>query len=593
MTHTDKALRYIADVMSGKQPACKWVKLACQRQLDDLGRQNTPEFPFVFNEKAANRVCKFIEQMPHIRGFHGKLKLEDWQAFIYTTVFGWLHADSDHLRRFRRVITIVPRGNGKSAMTAPLGLYMTAMDNEPGAECYVAATSLDQTRHVYTTAQHMARRTPEFTSRYGVEVGERSITQQSTASFFRALASRVNSLDGLNIHLGIIDELHAHPTREVYDSMDTGTGKRDNSLLWCITTAGTNRAGICYDRQDYVQRILEKKCEAETWFGIIYTIDDGDDWATEAALRKANPNWGISVKPSDVLPKLKEAMQLASAAPNFKTKHLNIWVGADAAWMDMQRWNKCADTTLDEKAFAGQKCILGLDLASKLDLLSLSKIFWREEETKIAGHEETQMKRHYYVFSHNWTNEENLAQSKNSQYQGWEADGHLDVCPGATNDYDLVEAYIRDACRKYQVIEVAHDPYQAVELVNHLSADAIVMVEIGQTALNLSNPMKEVEAAVHDGRFHFNGDPVLSWAISNVSCHVDRNDNIFPGKERPDNKIDPATSLFTGMNRVMFQAAQGTADISSFGDCEKCGKLCVGTFEKDRNIYLCPEHLKK
>jgi phage terminase large subunit-like protein len=586
---------YVEDVLLGKIPACKWVRLACQRQIDDLGRQGTEEFLYVYDPRHGSIVCKFVEKLPHIAGFPGRVRLEPWQIFVVMTVFSWLRMGTNW-RRFRRVYTEIPRGNGKSLLVAAIGLYMAFMDGEPGAEVYVAAVSKDQTKHVFElAAQPMALRTTGFLKRFGVEVSKHSIFQSSTTSFFRSLASKVNTLDSLNIHFGIIDELHAHPTREVYESLDTGTGKRDNSMLWCITTAGSDRSGICYDRRNYICDILTKKTKAETWFGIIYTIDEKDDWATEEALRKANPNWGVSVKPDDVMPKLKEAMTQASAAPNFKTKHLNVWVGADHAWMDMIRWNKCADPKLNEDDYKGKDCVVGLDLASKLDLLASIKIFWEDKDTEITdrktGEKSVQLKRHYYVFGTYWTNEENVANSKNSSYRGWEQEGRLEVCSGSTNSYIAVEDWIKDTAKLYQVLEVAHDPYQAVELVHNLSEEGITMVEIPQMPKHLSEPMKELEAAVYDGRFHFDGDPVLTWAISNVVAHADKNDNLFPNKERPENKIDPATALFTGLNRVMAQAMNsGESTIDSFAPCQRCGILAIGVEKNGIFQYFCPDH---
>jgi phage terminase large subunit-like protein len=589
------ASRYTEQVIAGKIPACKWVRLACERQQSDLVKQDSDDFPYVYDPEKGIRVCKFIEKLPHIAGFPGRIKLEPWQVFIVMTVFSWLRSGTG-FRRFRRAYTEIPRGNGKSLLMAAIGLYMAFMDGEPGAEVYVAAVSKDQTKHVFElAAKPMALRTPEFLTKYGIQVQSHSIFQPSTTSFFRPLASKVNTLDSLNIHFGIIDELHSHPSPEVYQSLDTGTGKRDNSMLWCITTAGSDRSGICYDRRIYVSNILRKKAKAETWFGIIYTIDDGDDWASEESVRKANPNWAVSVKSDDVMPKLREAMTQASAAPNFKTKHLNIWVGADHAWMDLLRWNKCADVSLNEDDFRGKSAIIGLDLASKLDLLAAVKLFWEDKDTETVdrrtGEKSVSLKRHYYVFGTYWTNEENVTNSKNASYAGWQQEGRLEISPGATNDYNRVEDWIKDSAKMYQVLEVAHDPYQAVELVNHLTEECITMVEIPQMPKHLSEPMKELEAAVYDGRFHFDGDPVLTWAISNVVAHADKNDNLFPNKERPENKIDPATALLTGLNRVMAQAMDtGEGGIDCFAPCQRCGALAIGVETNGTFIFLCEEH---
>jgi phage terminase large subunit-like protein len=529
-------------VVNGKFPACKWVKLACKRHLDDLQKSKDRNYLYRFDTAKANKVCNFVELLPHIKGPKAgqRMLLERWQKFILCVAFGWVHKSSG-FRRFRRAYTEVPRGNGKSTLCAPIGLYGLAAEGEGGAEIYSAATTRDQAKIVFQVAQQMARLSPGYRQRFGVQVIAHAIVQQATASRFEPLSADAHTLDGLNVHMAIVDELHAHRTRKVYDVLETATAKRPQSLLWVITTAGSDRSGICYEVRTYITKILENITQDDSTFGIIFSMDDSDDWLSPASWQKANPNWGISVMPDVVSQLAKKAEQMPSAANNFKTKHLDLWVSSDHTWMDIQKWKACADPTLKIEEFLGQDCIDGLDLASKLDLLAKVTIFWKD----IDG------KRHYYVFGTYWTPEARLGLTQNSQYQGWVLSGYLRTCPGETNDYDAVEEDIREDASRFQVLEVGHDPYQAVELVNHLGSDGIVMAEVAQNALQLSEPMKEVEAAVYDGRFHHNGDPVLEWAISNVVCHRDKNDNLFPTKERYENKIDPATALFTGMNRVM------------------------------------------
>lgn len=506
--------------------------------------------------------------------------LEPWECFILTTVIGWVSKQSG-ARRFREAYTEVPGGNGKTALSAPLGLYMLSADGEGGAEVYAAAVSRDQAKLVFESAQHMARAMPEFRQRFGVEVMAHSIYQEQSASRFIALSSEAGTSEGINVHCAIIDELHKHPTREIYDTIKNHTGKRAQPLVWIITTAGSNRAGICYEVRNYVAKILDGVFEDERTWGIIYTLDDEDDWADEAIWKKANPNWGISVFPDAFAHEAKQALQLASKQPAFKTKHLNVWVNADHAWMDMQRWAKCADASLDEADFEGQPCILGLDLASKLDLLAKVKLFWKDVDGK----------RHYYVFGDYWTPEARLELTQNSQYQGWAIEGKLHTCPGETNDYDVVEDQIRLDARRFELLEVAHDPHQAQQFVNHLGPEGIVMVEIPQRVQYLSKPMEELEAAVYDGRFHFNGDPVLTWAVSNVVCHRDKNDNMFPTKERYEAKIDPATALLTGLNRVMNATGTGEGGgVSVFGNCRLCGLLCEGKMDQEKLIFDCGKH---
>jgi phage terminase large subunit-like protein len=542
--HITAAHRYIASVLDGSIPSCKWVRLACERQLRDLKQSEDESYPYRFDAAAAERVCRFVELSPHIKGkkFAGKLiHLEDWQCFILIVVFGWLNKFTG-LRRFRRAYSEIAKGNGKSALTSAVSNFMAFAEGEPGAEVYSAATNRDQAKIVWSVSHAMLRAMPEFCDRAGVDPAAHSINQLRTNSFFRPLSSDANSAEGAIPYFVCVDELHAHPTRDLYDNLDTANGKREGSLLWAITTAGSDRAGICYEVRSYITKVLEGVVQDDSVFGIIFTIDDEDEWSAGPEVwRKANPNWGISVDPFEIGTKIQRALQVSSSQPTIQTKHLNKWVNADHAWMDMQRWAKCADPTLDEADFSGQRCIIGLDLASKLDLLSKVKIFWKE----ISG------KRHFYVFCDHWTPEHRVEHSPNSQYKGWVIDEWLHTCPGETNDYDIVEDSIRADCRTFEVLEVAHDQYQAVTLVNHLMPEGIEMVEIPQLPKYLSEPMKELEASVYDGRFHFNGDPILTWAMSNVVCHLDKNDNLFPTKETYEKKIDPVTAILTGLNRVM------------------------------------------
>ncbi|NBS97501.1 MAG: terminase large subunit, partial [Betaproteobacteria bacterium] len=317
------ARQYAEQVIAGEILTCKWVQRACQRQLDDLAKFKGKSSPYRFNPKLtdksgrsfypADNLCAFIERLPHVKGpLAGEaIQLEPWQVFILSTVFGWVKPDGK--RRFRRSYIEVPRGNAKSTLSSAVALYMLAADREGGAEVYSLATTRDQARIVFGDAQTMARRSAGFRSRFSVNVGAHNIHVLATGSKFEALSAEGSTLDGLNIHFGCIDELHAHKTRTVYDVVETGTGKRDNSLLWVITTAGSNRAGICFEARNFLTKVLDGQAQDESQFGIIYGLDDGDDWTSRDALIKANPNWGISVREEVLVPLQAKAMQLPSA----------------------------------------------------------------------------------------------------------------------------------------------------------------------------------------------------------------------------------------------------------------------------------------
>ena len=441
------------------------------------------------------------------------------------------------------------KGNGKSALSSAVANYVAFAEGEPGAEVYSAATTREQARVVWAVSAAMLRAMPEFCERAGVEVAAHSINQLCTNSFFRPLSSDAHTAEGILPYFTCVDELHVHPTRDLHDNLDTANGKRDGSLLWEISTAGGDQAGICYEVHQYITRILDGTNTDESYFGIIYAIDDDDDWAKIENLPKANPNWGISVDPAEIAQKLQKALQIASAQPAFQIKHACRWVNADHAWMDMVRFRKCADATLSEDQFRGKSCVLGLDIANKIDILAAGKLFWRDET--VSG--QPKPRRHYYFFGKYWLPKERIEQAQNSQYRGWAIEGRLETSPGDVNDFDKVEDWIRAQAKLFGVRDVGHDPWNATEIVNHLQKEGITCTEVPQTVQQLNEPMNELEAAVYDGRFHYDGDQILEWGISNVVARRDRNDNIFPTKETAEKKIDPVTALLNALNRLIAQ----------------------------------------
>ena len=544
-------LRYAKEVVAGKIPASRFVKAACKRQIDDLKRWKAKGSAYRFDTARANKVCRFIELLPHIKGPKaGELiVLEPWQVFILTTVYGWIKADGT--RRFRRVYIEVPRGNGKSALSSGVGLYMLCADAEGGAEVYSFATTRDQAKIVFGDAQNMARRTTGLKAHFGVEVNAHNINVVRTASKFEALSAEGSTLDGLNTHFACVDELHAHKTRAVYDVVETSIGKRAQSLLWVITTAGSNRAGICYEVRSFVTKVLSGVAKDESQFGIVYGLDDGDDWTTEEALIKANPNWGISVMPEVLLPLQAKAMTMPSAANNFKTKHLNEWVNADTAWMDMRAWDACKDPTLDPELFTGEPAWVALDLASKVDIAAKVSLHVRE----IDG------KQHFFCFGQYYLPRDTVDRGENSQYQGWESMGLLTVTDGAVIDFGVIEDDLLADCSRFEVREVPYDPFQATQMSTRMAAQGVPMVEMRPTVLNFSEPMKQLEALVLQGRLHHNGDPVMTWMMSNVVAHMDAKDNIYPRKERPENKIDGVVALIMALGRALAEQPNGGASV--------------------------------
>lgn len=535
----DAALQYARAVVAGELPACKWTRLACQRQLDDLERT---DWAYVFDVEKAERPCEFLELLPHIKGKWARerrlIELEAWQCFIITTVFGWVHRETRH-RRFREGYTEVPRKNAKSTLSSGLALYMLTADGEQGAEVYSAATTRDQARIVFDDARAMAERVPDLRTYLGVAILQHALTVAATASSFKPLAAEGSTLDGLNVHFAVIDELHAHKTRAVYDVIDTARGAREQSLLWNITTAGSDRSGICYERRAHVVKVLDGVIEDPSLFGIIYTIDEGDDPHDPASWAKANPNWLRSVLPEDMEAASRKAMAMQSAMGNFLTKRLNVWVNADHAWMEMAPWDRCANRSLTVDKVAHLKCIQALDLSSKVDFAARALVF----EDRAADR--------YYLITRFYLPERAVEQSGNAQYDGWRRSGHMTVTPGEVTDFDQIELDLAADMRTLQIDEVAFDPWQATQLASHMIDQGVPMVEVRQNVANMSEAMKQLEALVLQGKLEHDGNPVMTWMISNVVCHRDAKDNIYPRKERYENKIDGPVATIMALARVV------------------------------------------
>jgi phage terminase large subunit-like protein len=541
--YTQAALEYCQHVSDGTVVACRWVKLACERHLKDLERYRAPDALYYFDEEQANRVCNIIEHFPHVRGEWAKaskrIELEAWQCFIIASVFGWKYRETD-MRRFRVAYIEVPRKNAKSTMSAGIGLYLTACDGEQGAHVVSAATAMKQAREVFDAAQQMARKERSFRSRFGVEIFAHAITQQETASKFEPISAEYSNLDGLNIHGAIIDELHAHTSRGIWDILQTATGSRAQPLLWAITTAGVNKAGVCYDQRNYAIQILEGRVEDDSYFGIIYTLDEGDDPFDEANWYKANPNLGISKYPLAMRTEAAQAQVMTSAQTIFFTKHLNIWVNADVQWLPSGAWERLADPTLDINLLENQPCYVGIDLAIRSDIAAVVALFPPYEERE-----------KWAVFGRYFLPQETV--QRGLHYQGWERQGHLMIAGEAMTDCDFIIEELMRWWERFQVQVIASDPYKNVPVVMSLKKRGVIVpiLDIRQSTAIMSPAMKELEGMVLDHKIVHDGDPVLAWMISNVKASYNEKDELYPKKESPDRKIDGVLALLMALDQAM------------------------------------------
>lgn len=548
------ATRYANSVVSGKTPACNYVKLACKRYLNDKKRKD------LILHDDANRWCSFLERLPHVKGKWAakkeKLKLSSWQIFCTVNIYGFKWKKTG-LRRFRDAYIEVPRKNGKTFFISGLGLGHLTIDGEFGAEVYCGATSEKQAFEVFRPAKQICERTPALREKFGIEVNAKTLAIHSNGSKFEPVIGDPG--DGSSPSCAITDEFHEHKTSDQVDTMETGMGAREQPLGLKITTAGSDIGGPCYEKRDDVIKILTGAVDDDYQFGIIYTLDDDDleNWDTVEAQKKANPNYGISVDADFLKGQLAQAKRSAAKQTAYKTKHLNMWVGAKLAWMNMLAYQACRKKTLDISKFKGQRCFVAIDLASKIDIASMAVVFPPKGNRK-----------KYAVFVKHYIPEDVVLEGGNTRYKAWQAAGHFEVTPGNVIDYGYIEEDLKELKSKFEIIEVPYDPFQATQFSTRMTDEGMPMVEVGATVRNFSEPMKELEALILKKDIEFTHCPILMWMFGNVVAKVDKKDNIFPNKERPENKIDGVVAIIMAMNRIIAHKASGTLDeyLNSFGN---------------------------
>lgn len=537
------AIRYSHGLDQGETPASEHARLAARRFLRDLDEAERGASPWEFRPDLADRAIDFASRMPNIKGpLAGRpIELMPWQRMVFANIFGFVEAGTT-TRRFRQGAVFVPKGNGKTTISAPLALYMTFAEGEGGAEGYAAAVTRDQARILFDAAQHMVRRTPEMRSELGIGVQANGIHQLRTASRLIPISSDAKALDGLNLAVGVCDEIGSHKTSEVYDALITAMGKRRQPFLLSISTATGNTAGIGKTLWDYGLRVLRQNAQDDRFYCVIYSVDDDDDPWDETTWVKANPGWGVTVQPDAIRAIMRQARNNPAQEAAARTRHLNMWIGADEQLFSMRAWHDCADTSLRLDDFAGRRCHVALDLASRTDLAALAIVF---PEYGDDGHP------HYTAFSRCYLNEAAVLEARNASYPGWAAEGELVITPGDETDYSTIEADILDLCRRFRVESVAYDPWGSTQLAQRLTEERVPCVEFRATTQNFSEPTKELDAAMRSGRLTHDGNGVLTWCMGNVVGHYDARSNVYPRKPRPENKIDAATALIMTIARCM------------------------------------------
>lgn len=326
--------------------------------------------------------------------------------------------------------------------------------------------------------------------------------------------------------------------------LELSCGARRQSLLLVITTAGEDQTGICYEVRGHLVKVLEQVYDDDSVFGVIYAIDDPDQWTDESTWLQANPNLGICPKLDDLRRLCRKAQQTPGAASEFKRKRLGVWGEGASAYFSMEHWRQCPPLA-DDAVLATLPGFLGLDLASKRDITALVGVFPDAD-------------RHVHLKGQFWLPEAVIDARTSGKsyhiqqlYRQWADQGWLTLTPGHIIDYEVIRVAVLDWCQRYDVQAVAYDPWGATQLATQLYEQGLPMIEVQQSVRHFSEAMKEEDALIIDHRLHHAHSPLMMWMWSNVLARVDKNDNVFPQKQNDESKIDGPVASFMAMNRAL------------------------------------------
>lgn len=512
-----------------------------------------------FDAKAADKVVRFFKYLKHSKGEWAghEFKLEHWQVRILRAAFGWMQPDGTRL--IRTIYIEVPRKNGKSTFAAGIGLYLTIGDGEPGAEVYSAAMDKEQAQAVFGEAKRMAEASVDL-SRV-CTIFKTSIYAARSGSSYKVLAKPPTGgkgKHGLNVHGLIFDELHEQPNRELFDVLTTAQGSRRQPLTVLITTAGFDRNSICWEQHDYAEKVNDGIIEDPSFLGVIFAAGEKDDWHSETTWAKANPNFGVSVKINFLRTEHKKACESPGRENVFKRLYLNIWTEQESRWLSLDAWDGCeGDGPIHADQLAGRKCWGGLDLSNTADIACLLWVFPTRLKTLMPGHELEEEVEVYDILPRLWLpadSADKRLRNNRVPYPTWASRGHITLTPGNVIDHEFIKRQILEDFGKFQVQEIAYDPFNAVQLCAHLHNDhGLPMLEHRQGYLSMNSPTKALEAMVLSRRIRHGGHPVLRWAAGNVVVSQDPSGNLKPNKEKAFEKIDPIVSLIMALGRAVLQ----------------------------------------
>jgi phage terminase large subunit-like protein len=483
-------------------------------------------------------------------------KLELWQKFIIGSIIGWKHKRT-HLRRFKKAYMEMARKNAKTTLMAGLSIGFMAIDGEEGAQIITAATKEEQARIVVNDTAKILQCSPlvnppdaEYFRVYELRNEAHRILTPITNSYMKALGRDSKSQDGLDIHLGIIDEYHAHETNSLLDVIESGMAARKQPLLSIITTAGFNLLSPCYEFRKSCEKILSGELTDESLFAVIYSLDAGDDWQDENNWIKSNPNLDVSVKREFLRSQMVDAINRPTKQVAFLTKNMNMWVDAPTVWIPDSTWvEQGIDISIEE--LAGYECYGGLDLASTSDTTALVFYFPDVNGKQII---------YPFFYIPKETAKEKEYEVK-VPYKQWAKDGWLtftDGNLGKRTDYSYIRKTIKDLLDKgWWIHSIGYDRWNSDQLVGELRNDGVIMEAHSQGIAAMSYPTKDFEKRIISGKLYHNNSPVMRWQMKNVVLFSDANENVKIAKDKSTQKVDGPVASVMAIARYLVVTAEG------------------------------------
>lgn len=507
-----------------------------------------------YDKDAADFAVNFIECLSHTKGdWAGKpFELLPWQEQIVRDLFGVIK--SNGYRQFNFAYVEIPKKNGKSELAAALALLLLCGDGEERAEIYGCAADRQQAGIVFEVAADMVRGCPALAKRVKILESTKRIEYMPTRSFYQVLSAEAYSKHGFNIHGVIFDELHTQPNRKLYDVMTRGTGDaRMQPMYFLITTAGDNTNSICYEVHQKAEDIIKGRKHDPTFYPVIYGAEQDEDWTDPKVWKKANPSLGITIGMDKVKAACNSAQETPAEENAFRQLRLNQWVKQAVRWMPMEKWDACA-FPVDKERLKGRKCYGGLDLSSTTDLTAFVLVFPPNNDYE-----------YYYVMPFFWLPEEQLdlrVRRDHVMYDVWARQGLINTTEGNVVHYGFIEKFIEDLGTKYNIQQIAYDPWNATQLTQNLeNAGFTTMVAFPQTMKNMATPTKELYKLVLEKKIAHGGHAVLRWNMDNIYIKQDENENIRPDKAKSTEKIDGAVATIMALDRCLRCSGLSTGSV--------------------------------